>query len=147
MTRKEKIANNVEKAPKRKKAYADRLKAEKAKIAVVTLKREPSSPRKMRYVAALIRGIEVEKALGILKFNTRAGAKPLRKLVLAAVASWQAKNEDQRLDESGLFIKEISVDGGMMVKRLRPAPQGRANRIRKRSNHVRIILDSKIKQS
>jgi large subunit ribosomal protein L22 len=94
-------------------------------------------------VADLIRGEEVEKALQILKFSPKEAARNLEKLLLSAIANWQAKNEDANIEDAGLFIKEIYVDSAGMLKRLRPAPQGRAHRIRKRSNHVTLILGSK----
>ena len=97
----------------------------------------------MRLVADLIRGVEVEKALAILKFSSKEAARNLEKLTLSAIANWQAKNEDANLEDAGLFVKEIYVDSAMMLKRLRPAPQGRAHRIRKRSNHVTMILGEK----
>jgi large subunit ribosomal protein L22 len=97
----------------------------------------------MRLVADLIRGVEVDKALSILKFTNKDAAGRLEKLLLSAIANWQAKNEGQRLEESNVIVKEISVDGGRQLKRLRPAPQGRGYRIRKRSNHVTLILGSR----
>jgi len=111
--------------------------------AVAKLNNVPTSARKMRMVADLIRGEQVNKALNILKFEPKEGAARLEKLLLSAIANWQAKNEDERLEDAELFIKEIRVDGGRMLKRLRPAPQGRAHRIRKRSNHVTMIIDAK----
>ena len=110
--------------------------------AVAKLSRVPTSPRKMRLVADLIRGEKVNNALNILKFESKVGASKLEKLLLSAIANWQAKNEDAKLEEADLFVKEIHVDGGRILKRLRPAPQGRAHRIRKRSNHVTIVVDS-----
>jgi large subunit ribosomal protein L22 len=97
----------------------------------------------MRLVADLVRGVEVNKALQILKFNTKEASARLEKLLLSAVANWQAKNEDTRMEDSGLFVKDIQVDSARVLKRLRPAPQGRAHRIRKRSNHVTIGVGSK----
>lgn len=111
--------------------------------AVAKLRNVPTSPRKMRLVADLIRGQRVSKALGILKFEPKNGAAKLEKLLLSAIANWQAKNEDVRLEDADLFVKEIFVDGGRILKRLRPAPQGRAHRIRKRSNHVTLVVASK----
>ncbi|MFA0962586.1 50S ribosomal protein L22 [Roseivirga sp. BDSF3-8] len=110
--------------------------------AVAKLKNVPTSPRKMRLVADIIRGERVNKALGILKYHPRESATRLEKLLLSAISNWQAKNEDARLEESDLYIKEIFVDSGRILKRLRPAPQGRAHRIRKRSNHVTIVVDT-----
>ena len=124
----------------RKKLRAQQLKEEKKQLAVAKLTGCPTSPRKMRLVADLIRGVEVEKALSILKFNPKEATINLEKLLLSAIANWQAKNEDGNIEEAGLFIKEIYVDSATMLKRLRPAPQGRAHRIRKRSNHVTLVL-------
>jgi len=110
--------------------------------AIAKLNNVPTSPRKMRLVADLIRGMKVSNALSILKFERKNGAPKLEKLLLSAISNWQNKYEEVKLEEADLFIKEIRVDGGRMLKRLRPAPQGRAHRIRKRSNHVTLILDS-----
>ncbi|MBT8292886.1 MAG: 50S ribosomal protein L22 [Eudoraea sp.] len=126
----------------RKKQMAERLKAEKQKIAFAKLNNCPTSPRKMRLVADLVRGAEVEKALAILRFSPKEASRRLEKLLLSAIANWQAKNEDTDIEEADLFVKEITVDSGRMLKRLRPAPQGRAHRIRKRSNHVTLVLGS-----
>ncbi|ADV47960.1 50S ribosomal protein L22 [Cellulophaga sp. E16_2] len=126
----------------RKKQMAERIKAEKKQIAFAKLNNCPTSPRKMRLVADLVRGVKVEQALAILKFNSKEASRKLEKLLLSAIANWQAKNEDASVEDADLFIKEIRVDGGAMLKRLRPAPQGRAHRIRKRSNHVTLVLDS-----
>ncbi|SHJ18018.1 50S ribosomal protein L22 [Aquimarina spongiae] len=127
----------------RKKEMADRIKEEKKQIAFAKLNNCPTSPRKMRLVADLIRGEKVERALHILRFSQKEAARRLEKLLLSAIANWQAKNEDASIEDADLFIKEIRVDGGSMLKRLRPAPQGRAHRIRKRSNHVTIVLGAK----
>jgi len=124
----------------RKKQMADAIKAEKKQIAFAKLNNCPTSPRKMRLVADLVRGEKVEKALNILKFSQKEASNRLEKLVLSAVANWQAKNEEADIEEADLFVKEIRVDGGSMLKRLRPAPQGRAHRIRKRSNHVTVVI-------
>ena len=110
--------------------------------AVARLKNCPTSPRKMRLVADLVRGQKVSQALNILKFEPKQGAARLEGLLLSAISNWQTKNEDARLEEADLFIKEIFVDSARMLKRLRPAPQGRAHRIRKRSNHVTLVVDS-----
>src|SRR5690606_14178366 len=101
--------------------------------AVARLRNYPTSPRKMRLIADLIRGKRVNNALGILKFNTKFGTTAVEKLLISAISNWKLKNEEVRLEAADLFIKEIRVDGGKMLKRLRPAPQGRAHRIRKRS--------------
>ena len=124
----------------RKKQMADTIKADKKQVAFAKLNNCPTSPRKMRLVADLIRGEKVERALNILRFSQKEASRRLEKLVLSAVANWQANNEDADIEAADLFIKEIRVDGGSMLKRLRPAPQGRAHRIRKRSNHVTVVL-------
>ena len=111
--------------------------------AIAKLNNVPTAPRKMRMVADMIRGERVNTALNILKFEPKEGAARLHKLLLSAISNWQAKNEDERLEDADLYIKEIRVDGGRILKRLRPAPQGRAHRVRKRSNHVTIIVASK----
>ncbi len=124
----------------RKKQMAEAIKEQKKHIAFAKLNNCPTSPRKMRLVADLVRGERVEKALNILKFNQKEASGRLEKLLLSAIANWQAKNEDASLEDAELIVKEIRVDGGAMLKRLRPAPQGRAHRIRKRSNHVTIVV-------
>lgn len=121
---------------------AERFKAGKKDIVFAKLNNCPTSPRKMRLVADLIRGVQVEKALAILRFNPKESSRKLEKLLLSALANWQTKNEDDSLEDAELFVQEIRVDGGTMLKRLRPAPQGRAHRIRKRSNHVTLVLGS-----
>ncbi|HBK70233.1 MAG TPA: 50S ribosomal protein L22 [Flavobacteriaceae bacterium] len=131
----------------RKKLRAQQLKEERKNKFFAKLNGCPTSPRKMRLVADLIRGVEVEKALAILKFSSKEAARNLEKLTLSAIANWQAKNEDAAIEDAGLFVKEIYVDSAMMLKRLRPAPQGRAHRIRKRSNHVTMILGENINTS
>lgn len=108
--------------------------------AVAKLNNYPTSPRKMRLLADLIRGMKVEKALAILEFNPKHPAVPLRKLVLSAISNWKAKNEGA--DEEALVVKTIMVDGARVIKRMRPAPQGRGYRVRKRSNHVTLIVDA-----
>ncbi|MBU83037.1 50S ribosomal protein L22 [Cytophagia bacterium] len=110
--------------------------------AIAKLRNVPTSTRKMRLIADLIRGKGVDLALNTLKFDSKIGSKRMEKLLLSAIANWQDKNKDSKIEDSDLFIKEIFVDGGKVIKRLRPAPQGRAHRIRKRSNHVTMILDS-----
>jgi large subunit ribosomal protein L22 len=124
----------------RKKQMADAIKEGKKQVAFAKLNNCPTSPRKMRLVADLVRGEKVDKALNILKFSQKEASSKLEKLLLSAIANWQAKNEDANVEEAELFVKEIRVDGGSMLKRLRPAPQGRAHRIRKRSNHVTLVL-------
>lgn len=110
--------------------------------AIAKLNKVPTSPRKTRVVADLIRGKRVNIALNLLKFEAKQGASRLENLLLSAISNWEAKNENQKVEEADLYIKEIFVDSGKMLKRLRPAPQGRAHRIRKRSNHVTMIVDS-----
>ncbi|MEM6842822.1 MAG: 50S ribosomal protein L22 [Bacteroidota bacterium] len=110
--------------------------------AVAKLRNEPTAPRKMRLVADMIRGRNVYEALNILKFEPKSGAAKLEKLLVSAIANWEELNEDERSDEANLYVKEIRVDGARILKRLRPAPQGRAHRIRKRSNHVTLVVDS-----
>jgi large subunit ribosomal protein L22 len=124
----------------RKRETADARKEANKSLSFAKLNNCPTSPRKMRLVADLVRGQKVERALNILKFSTKEASRKLEKLVLSAINNWEQKNADSNVTEAGLFIKEIRVDGGMMLKRLRPAPQGRAHRIRKRSNHVTIVL-------
>lgn len=127
----------------RKQEMANRMKEERKSTAFAKLNNEPSSPRKMRLVADIIRGKEVFQALGILKFTRKHAAVPLEKLLRSAIDNWQAKNSGSDVAEAGLIVKDITVDGGRTLKRISPAPQGRAHRIRKRSNHVTIILDKK----
>ena len=124
----------------RKRLMAEQRKEAKKSQYFAKLNGCPTSPRKMRIVADLVRGMEVEKALQILKFNPKEASINLEKLMLSAIANWQAKNEDAAIEEAGLYVKEIYVDSASMLKRLRPAPQGRAHRIRKRSNHVTLVL-------
>ncbi|MDR2224009.1 MAG: 50S ribosomal protein L22 [Flavobacteriaceae bacterium] len=126
----------------RKRERAEQIKEANKQVAFAKLNNCPTSPRKMRLVADLVRGLKVEKALNILKFSSKDASRSLEKLLLSAIANWQAKNSEANIEEAGLVVKEIRVDGGMMLKRLRPAPQGRAHRIRKRSNHVTIVLGS-----
>lgn len=110
--------------------------------AIAKLNNVPTSPRKMRLVADMIRGEKVDKALSVLKFNPKHASIRLEKLLLSAISNWEGKNEDQSVEDADLFIKEIYVDSGRMLKRLQTAPQGRAYRIRKRSNHVTVVIDS-----
>lgn len=124
---------------------AEIRKENKKSIAFAKLNNVPTSPRKTRLVADLIRGQRVEIALNILKHNAKKPADRLEKLLLSAISNWQAKNEGQRIEDSDLYIKEIQVDGGRVLKRISTAPQGRAHRIRKRSNHVTVVLDSRNK--
>ena len=124
----------------RKRNRAEQLKEAKQDVAFAKLNNCPTSPRKMRLVADLVRGKDVAIALQILRFSTKEASKRVEKLLLSAIANWQSKNEGEDVEQANLYIKEIKVDGGSMLKRLRPAPQGRAHRIRKRSNHVTIVL-------
>ena len=124
----------------RKRERAEGVKEANKQIAFAKLNNCPTSPRKMRLVADLVRGQKVERALNILRFSSKEASRKLEKLLLSAINNWEQKNADGNVAEAGLIVKEIRVDGGMMLKRLRPAPQGRAHRIRKRSNHVTIVL-------
>jgi large subunit ribosomal protein L22 len=138
----------MEATTKIKKSVLIRQQKEAAKAitggaSVAKLQNCPTSPRKMRLVVDLIRGENVEKALYILKFTNKEAAIRVEKLLLSAIKNWEAKNEDKRVEDSALFVKEVSVGGGRQQKRLRPAPQGRGYRIRKRSNHVTLIVGSK----
>ena len=124
----------------RKRKSAEELKEARKHVAFAKLNNCPTSPRKMRLMADLVRGEGVDKALSVLRFSPKESSVRLEKLLLSAVANWQAKNEDGDVEKAGLFVKEIRVDSARMLKRLRPAPQGRAHRIRKRSNHVTLVL-------
>ncbi|HTM67262.1 MAG TPA: 50S ribosomal protein L22 [Flavipsychrobacter sp.] len=114
--------------------------------AVARLRNYPTSPRKMRLLADLVRGMDVENALNTLKFSTKHPSVALEKLLLSAIANWRVKNEGVDVAGANLYVKTIMVDGGRMLKRMRPAPQGRAYRVRKRSNHVTIVVDSRVAQ-
>jgi large subunit ribosomal protein L22 len=105
------------------------------------LRNIPTSPRKMRLVADMIRGQQVSKALSILKFQPQSASKDLYKVLLSAVANWQQQNDEVSLEDASLYVKTVTVDEGRMLKRLRPAPQGRAHRVRKRSNHITLVVD------
>jgi large subunit ribosomal protein L22 len=122
---------------------ADAIKDAKKQVAFAKLNNCPTSPRKMRLVADLVRGKEIDNALNIFRFSEKEASRKLEKLLLSAISNWQTKNENSNVEDAGLFISEIKVDSGSMLKRLRTAPQGRAHRIRKRSNHVTIVLGSK----
>jgi len=124
----------------RKRNRAERIKQEKQNRYYAVLRNCPVSPRKMRLVADLIRGEDVNQALDILKYTKKDAAEKLEKLLLSAIANWQSKNEGIRIEDADLFVKEVMVDQGRTLKRLRPAAQGRAHLIRKRSNHVTIVL-------
>lgn len=125
----------------RKKERALSLKAEKSTTAIAVLRNSTIAPRKMRLVADLIRGVEVNKALNILQHNTKFASTSIEKLLRSAIANWEQKNEGQNIEDANLVVRSIKVDGAAMLKRIQAAPQGRAHRIRKRSNHVTIIVD------
>jgi len=130
----------------RKRIKADSMKVARKNIAFAKLNNCPTSPRKMRLIADLIRGMGVERALSELKLNPKEASGRMEKLLLSALANWESKNEGRKMDESNLYISEVKVDSGRMLKRIQPAPQGRAHRIRKRSNHVTIVVDSREKE-
>ena len=138
----------MEAVAKQRKSVVKRLRKDAEKEAKKTggttakLVNVSSSPRKMRLVVDLVRGKRVNHALSILKFQAKSGAPKLEKLLLTAISDWQAKNADLRLEDADLFVKEIFANEGKMLKRLRPAPQGRAHRVRKRSNHITLTIDS-----
>ncbi len=127
----------------RKRLRAEKIKEQRKSVAFATLRNVPTSPRKMRLVADLVRGMDAHRALEVLRYNPKEASGRVEKLVRSAIANWQQKNEGERLEDANLYIKEISVDSARILKRLRPAPQGRAYRIRKRSNHVNIVLGSR----
>ncbi len=127
----------------RKKIKADAMKEARKSVAFAKLNNCPTSPRKMRIVADMIRGVQVEKALFMLKHSSKEASNRLETLLLSALNNWQQKNEGARIEDAELFVKEISVDSARMLKRIQPAPQGRAHRVRKRSNHVTIVVDAK----
>ena len=131
----------------RKRNTAEALKQARKNVAFAKLNNCPTSPRKMRLVADIIRGEDVEKALNNLKFNAKEASVRLEKLLLSAIANWESKNEGSNIESSNLYVKEITVDSGRMLKRIQPAPQGRAHRIRKRSNHVTIVLGSRTQEN
>ncbi|MBR6491446.1 MAG: 50S ribosomal protein L22 [Bacteroidales bacterium] len=130
----------------RKHKRAEMLKEAKRTQYFASLNDCPSSPQKMRLVANMVRGVDVEKALYILKYSSKEASKKVYKLLRSAIANWQFKNEGARIDDAQLYIKEIIVNEGRTLKRIQPAPQGRAHRILKRSNHVTVILDSRSAQ-
>lgn len=130
----------------RKYKMAEKYKAEKKQKAVAILRDCPTSPRKMRLVADMIRGVEVNRALGLLRYSKKEASIRLEKLLRSAVSNWEAKNEGERLEDNTLCVKEIMVDCGRTLKRIQPAPQGRAHRIRKRSNHVTIVVDKMVNE-
>lgn len=123
----------------RKKLRAEKMKEERSNVAFAKLNNCPTSPRKMRLVADMIRGVEVQKALAMLQLSSKEASNRLEKLLVSAIANWEQKNPEERPEN--LVVSEVKVDGGRMLKRIQPAPQGRAHRIRKRSNHVTVIVD------
>ena len=125
----------------RKRIRAEKMKEEKGQVAVASLKASPIAPRKMRLVADLVRGVDVNKALNILQHNSKFASKSLEKLLRSAIANWELKNEGKSIEDEKLVVKFIQVDSAAMMKRIQTAPQGRAHRVRKRSNHVTIIVD------
>ena len=126
----------------RKRLRAEKIKEANKSIAFAKLNKSPIAPRKMRLVADLVRGVEVNKALNILQHNAKDASESLGTLLRSAIANWEQKNEGKSIEEETLFVKSIEVGGGAMLKRIQPAPQGRAHRIRKRSNHVSIVVDA-----
>jgi large subunit ribosomal protein L22 len=127
----------------RKKNSSEARKEANKTIAFAKLNNCPSSPRKMRLVADLVRGKDIMTAINYLKFNPKVASLDLEKLLISAINNWEQKNEGQDAYSSDLFVKEVKVDGGRMLKRIQPAPQGRAHRVRKRSNHITIVVDTK----
>lgn len=128
----------------RKRNSAEARKEAKRNISDAVLRNCPTSPRKMRLVTDMIRGMEVKKALDILKFSSKEASRRVEKLLLSAIANWQQKNAGERIENANLVVSEVFVDSGRMLKRVQPAPQGRAYRVRKRSNHVTLVVDRKV---
>ena len=131
----------------RKRIKSEKIKEANKKIAFAKLNNCPTSPRKMRLIADLIRGMDADKALSQLKHNPKEASARMEKLLLSALSNWEAKNEGTSIDQANLYISEVRVDSGRMLKRIQPAPQGRAHRIRKRSNHVTLVVDSRLKNN
>lgn len=127
----------------RKRLRAEKIKEDKKSMAFAKLNNSQISPRKMRLVADLVRGVEVNKALNILQHDSKDASTSLEKLLRSAIANWEQKNEDASIEETTIYVKSIEVGSAGMLKRIQPAPQGRAHRIRKRSNHVTIVIDGK----
>ena len=127
---------------KRKRLMAEKIKEANKTQYFAKLKGCPSSPRKMRYVVDMIRGMEVNRALGVLRFSKKAASENVEKLLRSAIANWEAKN-DRKAEDGELYVSRVFVDEGVTMKRMRPAPQGRGYRIRKRSNHVTLFVDAK----
>ena len=132
---------------RRKHNSAEARKEANKTYYVAKLMNNPTSPRKTRLVADLIRGVDVDKVLAILQFNPRESAPKMRKLLLSAIANWQAKNEGKRIEDSQLYVKTVMVDEGRTMKRMRTAPQGRGYRIRKRSNHITMVVGSRVDEA
>ncbi len=130
----------------RKHISAEKRKEERKNQYIARLRNVPTSPRKMRLVADLVRGMDAEQALHVLKHTQKEAAGRVYKLLRSAIANWEVKNEGSRIEDNQLYIKQIMVDGGRMLKRIQPAPQGRAHRIRKRSNHVTLILGNRVEE-
>jgi large subunit ribosomal protein L22 len=126
----------------RKKLAAEKRKEARKSVAVASLRKVPTSPRRMRQIADTIRGVEVERALGLLRYSTRHASKPMEKLLVSAIHNWEAKNEGRKASEVKLVVKTVMVDESTGLKRMLPAPQGRAYRMVKRSNHVTLIVDT-----
>lgn len=126
----------------KKKLRAEKLKEERKNIAFAKLNNCPITPRKMRLVADLVRGMEVNKALNVLNHNSKEASGRLATLLRSAISNWEQKNEDKTLEDEQLVVKSVEVGSAGMLKRIQPAPQGRAHRVRKRSNHVTIVVDS-----
>jgi large subunit ribosomal protein L22 len=133
----------LEQKIREKNKMAKKTKDMNKNLAVAKLNNCPTSPRKMRIVADLVRGKNADQALDILRFSQKEASRKLEKLLMSAISNWQAKNNDSNVEDANLYIHEIRVDSASMLKRIRPAPQGRAHRIRKRSNHVTIVLNTK----
>ena len=126
----------------RKRIRASQIKESKKETYFAILRNCPTSPRKMRLVADMVRGMDVNKALDMLKFSSKEASNRLEKLLMSAISNWQLKNEGVRIEDTKLIVKEVFVDQGRTLKRVQPAPQGRAHRIRKRSNHVTLVIDN-----
>ncbi len=130
----------------RKHISAEKRKEERKNQYIARLRDVPTSPRKMRLVADLVRGMDAEQALHVLEHTQKEPAGRVYKLLRSAIANWEVKNEGSRIEDNRLYIKQIMVDSGRMLKRIQPAPQGRAHRIRKRSNHVTLILGNRVEE-
>lgn len=127
----------------RKRLRAEAAKEARRNVASAQLRNYPTSPRKMRLVAEMIRGLDVDKALFLLKNSPKHASLPMEKLLLSAINNWEQKNEEARLEEASLYVSSVQVDSARMLKRIQAAPQGRAHRIRKRSNHITLVVDAR----